>query len=51
MEFGPVKFQQGTIGVTEADFARKSGDFSIVGGNVGGGVAIAMWFFDCILHR
>jgi hypothetical protein len=37
MEFGPVKFQQGAIGVAGADFARKSGDFSIVGGNVGGG--------------
>jgi hypothetical protein len=38
-----VKFQQGAIGVAEADFAGKSGDFSVVGGNVGGGVAVAMW--------
>jgi hypothetical protein len=37
MEFGPVKFQQGAIGVAEADFAGKSGDFGVVGGNVGGG--------------
>jgi hypothetical protein len=36
MEFGPVKFQQGAIGVAEADFAGKSGDFGVVGGNVGG---------------
>jgi hypothetical protein len=37
VEFGPVKFQQGAIGVAEADFAGKSGDFGVVGGNVGRG--------------
>jgi hypothetical protein len=33
-----VKFQQGAIGVAEANFAGKSRDFGIVGRNVGGGV-------------
>jgi hypothetical protein len=42
MEFGPVKFQQGAIGVAEADFAGKSGHFGVVGGNIGGGVAVAV---------
>jgi hypothetical protein len=36
MEFGAMKFQQGAIRVAEADFAGKSGDFGIVGGNIGG---------------
>jgi hypothetical protein len=45
MEFGPVKFQQGAIGVAEADFAGKSGDFGVVGGNVGGG-----WPLPCGVH-
>jgi hypothetical protein len=46
MEFGPVKFQQGAIGVAEADFAGKSGDFGVVGGNVGGG-----WPLPCGVSR
>jgi hypothetical protein len=40
MEFRRIKSQQGIIRVAETDFARKLGDFSMVGGNVGGGVAI-----------
>jgi hypothetical protein len=43
MEFGPMKFQQGAIRVAEADFTGKSGDFGVVGGNVGGG-----WPLPCV---
>jgi hypothetical protein len=45
MEFGPVKFQQGAIGVAEADFAGKSGDFGVVGGNVEGGWPLPCGFY------
>jgi hypothetical protein len=38
-----VKFQQGAIGVAEADFAGKSGDFGVVGGNVGGVGRCRVW--------